>query len=268
VPCLAAGSMLIALVGCGGVPVPFSVGQSFAIAGTPPPPPPPPPPKPVEPPKPPPRVELRDNKIDFKEKIQFEVNKAIIKPESFSLLKEIADVIKKNPQVKHISIEGHASAEGDAKANKKLSDDRAKAVMKHKKSARIEISGHTDNVGNKKANKILSERRAQACRGYIIGKGIDAARLTAKGWGIEKPIADNATEEGREKNRRVEFLVIEQDVTQKKVEIDPTTGKEKVVEEKKESIKPPDEPPAPAKPPPGKPTPVTKPAPAKPEPKK
>src|SRR5205814_24904 len=128
-------------------------------------------------------------------------NKAIIKPESDSLLKEIGDVIKANRQVKKISIEGHASAEGDAKKNKKLSDDRAKAVMDH----------------------------------LVKKEGIEAARLTAKGWGSEKAIADNTTEEGREKNRRVEFLVVEQDVTQKKVEIDPATGKERVLEEKKET---------------------------------
>src|SRR5690242_18747065 len=97
-------SMLLALVasaGCGGV-TPYDGGKSFAIAGTPPPPPPPPPPAPKEEPKPPPRVELRDNKIDFKEKIQFEVNKATIKEESFSLLHDIAEVIKKNPQVKKL----------------------------------------------------------------------------------------------------------------------------------------------------------------------
>src|SRR5262245_26672810 len=93
-------SMLLALAasaGCGGV-TQVQGAQSFAVAGTPPPPPPPPaPPPPKEEPKPPPRVELRDNKIDFKEKIQFEANKAAIKPESFSLLHDIADVIKKNP---------------------------------------------------------------------------------------------------------------------------------------------------------------------------
>jgi OOP family OmpA-OmpF porin len=159
-------------------------------------------------------VELRDNKIDFKEKIQFDLNKATIKEASFSLLHDIAEVIKQNPQVKKISIEGHASADGDAKANKKLSDDRAKSVM-----------------------------------AYIVKKeGVDAARLTARGWGIEKPIAPNDTEEGREKNRRVEFLVIEQDVTAKKVEIDPTTGKEQVVGETTSVVKTADAPPIPDNP--------------------
>jgi len=145
----------------------------------------------------PPRVELRDNKIEIREKIQFEVNKAVIKPESFGLLKEIGDVIKKNPQIKKLSIEGHASAEGDAKANKKLSEDRAKSVLDY----------------------------------LVKTEKVDAKILASKGWGVEKPIGDNATEEGREKNRRVEFLVTEQDITQKKVEIDPATGKEKVVGE-------------------------------------
>ena len=192
-------SMLLALAasaGCGGV-TQFQGAQAFSVAGTPPPPPPPPP---VEV-KPPPRVELRDNKIDFKEKIQFEVNKATIKEESFSLLHDIGEVIKKNPHIKKISIEGHASAEGDATANKKLSDARAKAVME-----------------------------------YLVKKeSIPATSLVAKGWGVEKPIGDNKTPEGREANRRVEFLVVEQDVTQKKVEIDPKTGKEKVLEEKKDT---------------------------------
>jgi len=78
--------------------------------------------------------------------------------------------------------------------------------MKHKKSARIEISGHTDNVGNKKANKTLSEKRAQACRSYVMGKGIDGARLTAIGWGDERPLASNDTAEGRQQNRRIEAI--------------------------------------------------------------
>jgi OmpA-OmpF porin, OOP family len=76
--------------------------------------------------------------------------------------------------------------------------------MTHKKSARIEISGHTDNVGNPKANKALSEKRAQACRQYVIAKGIEGSRLTAIGHGDERPIAPNDTDEGRQKNRRIE----------------------------------------------------------------
>jgi OOP family OmpA-OmpF porin len=188
------------VAGCSGTRV-FAGQNAFSVVGTPPPPPPPPkkeePPPPPPKPEPPPRVEVRDNKIEIKEKIQFEYNKAVILPASFSLLDEIADVIKKNPHIKKISIEGHASAEGDPKHNLKLSDDRAKSVQK-----------------------------------YLVDKGIDAKSLTAKGFGITKPIADNKTEEGKEKNRRVEFVIVEQDVTKKKVQIDPKTGKEVVLEEK------------------------------------
>ena len=76
--------------------------------------------------------------------------------------------------------------------------------MAHKKSARIEISGHTDNVGNAKTNKALSEKRAQACRDYLISKGIDGSRVTAIGYGDERPMAPNDSEDGRQKNRRIE----------------------------------------------------------------
>ncbi len=191
---LLAGSL--AVVACGGVTA-FQGQSAFTVAGTPPAAPPPPPPPKEEPPPPPARVEVRDNKIEIKEKIQFEYNKATILQQSFSLMDEIADTIKKNPQIKKLSIEGHASSEGNADHNLKLSEARAKSVM-----------------------------------AYIVGKGVDAGRLEAKGFGAKKPIADNNTEEGREKNRRVEFLILEQDVTQKKVEVD-HTGKEKVLEVKK-----------------------------------
>ncbi|HEY1549003.1 MAG TPA: OmpA family protein [Kofleriaceae bacterium] len=152
----------------------------------------------------PPRVEVRDNKIEIHEKIQFDLDKATIKPESDSLMDEIGSVITKNPQIKRIQIEGYASSEGDAAHNKKLSDDRAKSVMK-----------------------------------YLTDHGIAQPRLTAIGFGVDKPIADNSTEDGREKNRRVEFSILEQDVTEKKVEIDPKTGTEKTVDEKHEDVKTP-----------------------------
>jgi len=204
----------LALSACGGGTTVFQGAGAISIVGTPPAPPPPPPPPKEEPPAPPPRVEVRDNKIEFKEKIQFENNKSVILPQSFSLLDDIVKVIKENDHIKKLAIEGHASAEGDAKRNLTLSDERAKAVMK-----------------------------------YCVDHGIDAKRLTAKGYGITKPIADNATEEGREKNRRVEFNIIEQDVTKKKIEIDPKTGKEKIVGETKTTLKEKEpEPPAPADP--------------------
>jgi outer membrane protein OmpA-like peptidoglycan-associated protein len=76
--------------------------------------------------------------------------------------------------------------------------------MAHKQSARIEVSGHTDNVGNAKKNKKLSLERAQACREYLISKGIEGSRIEAIGYGDERPIASNDSEDGRQKNRRIE----------------------------------------------------------------
>src|SRR5690606_27826959 len=161
------------LAACGGQ-MPFN-GQ-IQVAGDPPPLPPPPPPPKVEKPKPPSRVEVRDNKIEIREKIQFEHAKAAIKEESHDLLNEIVQVIKDNSHIKKIAIEGHASSDGNKAFNKKLSDDRAKSV-----------------------------------RTYLVEHGVSEDKLTAKGFGDEKPIADNETEEGREKNRRVEFNIVEQE---------------------------------------------------------
>jgi peptidoglycan-binding protein ArfA len=71
------------------------------------------------------------------------------------------------------------------------------------KDGRYEIAGHTDNVGNGAANQKLSEARARAVVEYLRSKGIDASRLTAVGYGDTRPIADNATAEGRAQNRRI-----------------------------------------------------------------
>jgi len=70
----------------------------------------------------------------------------------------------------------------------------------------ISIEGHTDNVGDPASNKVLSESRARSVMNAVIARGIDAGRLTAVGYGQESPIADNRTEEGRAKNRRVELV--------------------------------------------------------------
>ncbi|MEO0089353.1 MAG: OmpA family protein [candidate division WOR-3 bacterium] len=108
--------------------------------------------------------------------IYFEFNKATIKPESYPILDSAAQILKDNPKIK------------------------------------VEIQGHTDNVGSAEYNKKLSLRRAQAVVNYFVQKhGIDIKRLRAVGYGEEKPIADNATEEGRALNRRVEFVIIEEE---------------------------------------------------------
>lgn len=68
---------------------------------------------------------------------------------------------------------------------------------------KISISGHIDNTGNKEHNQKLSEARAETVKKELLSKGISAERLQAKGFGQGQPITDNATEDGKEKNRRV-----------------------------------------------------------------
>ncbi len=74
---------------------------------------------------------------------------------------------------------------------------------------KIQVTGHTDNVGSESINKRLSEKRAEAVASYLIESGIDPDRIIFIGWGSAKPIADNNTEEGRNKNRRVEYVLYE-----------------------------------------------------------
>ncbi len=69
----------------------------------------------------------------------------------------------------------------------------------------VEIQGHTDSTGTADYNQKLSERRAEAVRDYFISKGIPASQLKTKGYGMNVPMADNATEEGRAMNRRIEY---------------------------------------------------------------
>ena len=79
------------------------------------------------------------------------------------------------------------------------------AIAKCLNDGQYEIGGHTDSSGNDEINLPLSQQRADSVRTYLIGKGVAAANLSAVGYGSERPIADNATEEGKARNRRIEF---------------------------------------------------------------
>ena len=84
------------------------------------------------------------------------------------------------------------------------------SFLKENPSLRIEISGHTDNQGKPADNLVLSNNRSKAVVSYLVGKGINPQRLTAKGYGETKPVADNKIEEGRSLNRRTEMRVVSQ----------------------------------------------------------
>jgi len=105
--------------------------------------------------------------------IFFDFDKATLRPESKTELENLIKLMNDNPNIK------------------------------------IEISGHTDNIGSAAYNQKLSESRAKAVVDYLIEHGIDRSRLSYMGYGFEKPIAPNDTEEGRQLNRRVEFKIVE-----------------------------------------------------------
>jgi OOP family OmpA-OmpF porin len=79
-------------------------------------------------------------------------------------------------------------------------------MMKANPSLKIAVEGHTDNVDNQKSNKTLSDERAKSVVAGIVSHGIDAKRPSASGFGQDKPMVDNHTQEGRAKNRRVELV--------------------------------------------------------------
>lgn len=176
---------LAATAACGGS-VQFQDQQPIRVTVAPPPPEPEPEPEPPPEPK---RVTVTADHIEISEKIHFETAEATIAADSHGLLDEIVTVLKQSPQIKKVSIEGH-----------------------------------TDSAGSAATNKQLSEQRAQAVMNYLIQHGVGAVRLESRGHGEDKPVADNKTEAGREQNRRVEFLIAEQDEVTKEVLVDPATG--------------------------------------------
>jgi OOP family OmpA-OmpF porin len=102
-----------------------------------------------------------------------------------------------------------------------------RAIQENPQIKRIEVGGHASTEGSNDHNLRLSDRRANAVMTHLVAAGVDAARLTSKGYGETKPLVhpDDA-EEQREVNRRVEFLIVEQEVTQRQVQVDPATGEE------------------------------------------
>ncbi len=86
--------------------------------------------------------------------------------------------------------------------------DELVAYLNRKDDERIEVGGHTDNVGTAAKNLLLSQDRANTVRAYLLMKGIDPSRVTAKGYGMSKPVASNATADGKAQNRRTEVTVL------------------------------------------------------------
>jgi OOP family OmpA-OmpF porin len=181
---LAAAAALIAS-GCSGLDKSCKATNSWAqpswtCAAPLPPPTPEPEPEPIAEPEPEPEPEepkavRSSEKIEISEKVQFETASHEIKPESFGLLDEVAQVLNDNPDI-----------------------------------TKVRIEGHTDSRGGRAYNKKLSQRRAASVRKYLVDKGIGKNRLVARGYGLSKPIADNGTEDGMYQNRRVEFTILEQ----------------------------------------------------------
>jgi OmpA-OmpF porin, OOP family len=121
-----------------------------------------------------PKARLVGKKIEILERIEFDTGKATIRPESEGILKAVLDIMTEYPSIKKLSVDGH-----------------------------------TDNRGARGLNVTLSKNRAAAVVTWLVAKGIDKARLTSRGFGPDKPRDSNATDEGRQNNRRVEFNITE-----------------------------------------------------------
>jgi OOP family OmpA-OmpF porin len=119
-------------------------------------------------------VVVTKKKIELKQKVFFATARTRILPRSYNLLNEVAKVLKDLPKL-HVRVEGHTDSRGSARYNKRLSDGRAKSV-----------------------------------RRFLIRKGVRGDRLTAFGYGEDRPVASNRTREGRAMNRRVEFVITKQ----------------------------------------------------------
>lgn len=121
-------------------------------------------------------IERQGGTIRILQQIHFATGSATILPDSFPILEELGGMLRANPSISLLAIEGHTDSVGAPAKNKKLSQDRTNSVKK-----------------------------------WLVSHGIAEARLEAHGYGMEKPVADNKTAEGRSQNRRVEFKILKED---------------------------------------------------------
>lgn len=119
------------------------------------------------------RVRVTEDRVVILDKIFFEFDSAILKPESFPILEEVAS-----------------------------------AMIQHGELALVEIQGHTDDQGGEDYNRRLSAERAEAVRQVLLRSGVSASRLGARGYGEDQPLQPGSSEEARAANRRVEFVIV------------------------------------------------------------
>ena len=175
----------------------YSIGLNFDFGGKPPPP--PPPAEPPPPPPPPPNPDLDgDGVLNEHDKCPNTRPGAVVDLDGC----EVEAVIELEGV--HFDFD-KATLKPEAKA---VLDGAAALLNKHERVV-VEVAGHTDSMGPENYNQGLSERRANAVKDYLTAKGVQAQRLSSRGYGESMPVASNDTEAGRAENRRVELIVLD-----------------------------------------------------------
>jgi outer membrane protein OmpA-like peptidoglycan-associated protein len=104
------------------------------------------------------------------------------------------------------------TGKADVKQEGMVFIERVAKILKEKTKANVAIEGYTDNVGAAALNQTLSERRAASVKQALVAKGVPSARIAATGFGMNKPVGDNNTSEGRQANRRTNIIVLGESV--------------------------------------------------------